>query len=118
MYREYLGQAVASRVYYKAHLGWRLRLIFIIKVLRWLENAVLRFVFAKSMLHKRDILLLFEAEFTESVVEASCTTCFFVSISLWHFEARHNNLMLQSLINPSFYKVFDRRFLNHDNKPT
>ena len=40
----------------------------------------------------------------------------FVLISLWHFEARHNNLMLQNIINRSLYEVFDLRFLNHDRQ--
>ena len=41
---------------------------------------------------------------------------FFVSISLWHFEVRPKNLMLQNIINLSLHEVCDRRFLNHDKK--
>ena len=36
----------------------------------------------------------------------------FVSISLWHFEAGRNNLVLQHIINRSFYDVLVLRFLN------
>ena len=50
----------------KAHHGQRK--IFTTKVLRWLENAVLRLVFANTVFYKRDVLLIFEAEFIESVV--------------------------------------------------
>ena len=65
---ESVEQALISRVYYKDHLGCARRKIFLIKVLRWLENAVLRLVFANSMFYKRDILLTFAAEFAVRVV--------------------------------------------------
>ena len=39
-----------------------------IKVLRWLENAVLRDRFLQIQLKRRAILLIFEAESTESVL--------------------------------------------------
>ena len=38
------------------------------KVLRLLDNAILRLVFATTVFHKRAILLILEAEFTENVV--------------------------------------------------
>ena len=38
------------------------------KVLRLLENVMLRLVFANTVFHKRAILLILEAEFTENVV--------------------------------------------------
>ena len=41
----------------KAHPGWDRRKI-----------AVLRLVFANSVFHERDLLPVFEAEFTESVI--------------------------------------------------
>ena len=31
----------------------------------------------------------------------------FVSISLWHFEAGHNNLVLQHIINRNLYDILD-----------
>ena len=67
IYGKRVGQVLLSRVYYKAHIGWTRRHIFIVKGLRLLENALLRLVFANSVFHKRDILLICEAEFTESV---------------------------------------------------
>ena len=39
----------ASRVYYKAHHDWARRKIFKIKVLRGLENAILRLVLANTI---------------------------------------------------------------------
>ena len=48
--------------------GWGKRKKFEMKALRWLEYAILGLVFANTVFYKRDILLIFEAEFTESVV--------------------------------------------------
>ena len=44
---------------------------FKIKALRWLENAILGFVFANTVFYKSTILLIFEAEVTEKQVLAS-----------------------------------------------
>ena len=49
-------------------MGWARRKKFHKKSSQMLENAVLRLAFAKSAFYKRDKLLIFEAEFTESVV--------------------------------------------------
>ena len=38
------------------------------KALRWLENGNLKLVFASALSHKSAILLISEAEFTESVL--------------------------------------------------
>ena len=48
--------------------GWGRRKKFEIKALRWLENAILGLVFANTVFYKSTILLVFEAEVTESVV--------------------------------------------------
>ena len=69
-------ESVLNKLYYEAHRGWARRKIFLIKVLRWLENAVLRLVFTNSVFCKREMLLIFEAEFTGSKVQASFATCF------------------------------------------
>ena len=42
---------------------------FQIKALRCLENGILKLVSASTVFHKRAILLIFEAEFTESVLD-------------------------------------------------
>ena len=39
------------------------------KALRWLENAIFGLVFAYTVFCKRTILLIFEAEFTERVLD-------------------------------------------------
>ena len=61
-------------VYYMTHHGWGRRKKFEMKALRWLENAILGLVFANTVFYKSTILLIFEAillifeaEFTESV---------------------------------------------------
>jgi len=54
--------------YYRAHHGWAQRNIFKIKVFGLLENAILGLVFANTVFYKRATLLIFEAEFTESVL--------------------------------------------------
>ena len=41
---------------------------FEIKAVRWLENAILKLDVANTVFHKRAILLIFEAEFTESIL--------------------------------------------------
>jgi len=46
-----------------------LRKIFNIKALRWLENAMLKMDFENTVFHKRTMLLIFEAELTESVLD-------------------------------------------------
>ena len=51
-----------------SHLDWAQRKIITIKVLRWLENAVLRSVFANSEFYKKNIPLIFEVEFIKRVV--------------------------------------------------
>ena len=66
-YRKRVGKALVSMIYDKAHHGWAHN-IYLIKLLRWLQNVVLRLVFANSVFHKRNLLLIFEVEFTESVV--------------------------------------------------
>ena len=42
---------------------------FEVKALRWLENAILELVLANTVSYKSTILLIFEAEFTESVLD-------------------------------------------------
>ena len=54
-------------VSYPAHHGWAPRKLFKMKVLRWLENAIFRVRFLQLQCHRGVILLIFEAEFTESV---------------------------------------------------
>ena len=39
------------------------------KVLSWLENAIMRMVFAYTASHKRAVLLSFELELTESLLD-------------------------------------------------
>ena len=39
------------------------------KALRWLENVILELVFANTAFYKSTILKIFEAEFTESVLD-------------------------------------------------
>ena len=39
------------------------------KVRRWLENAIMRLVFANTISYKRVALLSFELEFTESLLD-------------------------------------------------
>ena len=39
------------------------------KALRWLENAILVLVFANTVFYKSTILLIFEVELTESVLD-------------------------------------------------
>ena len=39
------------------------------KALRWLEDAILGLVFANTVFYKSTILLIFEAEFTEGVLD-------------------------------------------------
>ena len=51
-----------------AHGGWARQKIFRIEVLRWLENAILRLVFVNTVLYKRAMFVIFEAEFTDNVV--------------------------------------------------
>ena len=41
---------------------------FNMKALRWLRNGILKVVFASAVFHKSDISLIFETEFTESVL--------------------------------------------------
>ena len=43
--------------------------MFEIKALLWLENAILKLGFANTVFHKRAILLIFEARFTEGVLD-------------------------------------------------
>ena len=47
---------------------WLGRKKFEIKAVRWLENAILGLVFANTVFYKSTILLVFEAEVTESAV--------------------------------------------------
>ena len=42
---------------------------FQVNVLKRQENAILRLVFANAIFHKRAILLIFQTEFTECVLE-------------------------------------------------
>ena len=37
--------------------------------LRWLENAIMRLAFANTVSHKRVVLLSFELEYTESLLD-------------------------------------------------
>ena len=56
-------------VYYRAHHGCGRRQKFEMKALRWLENAILGLDFANTVFYKSTILLNFEVEFTESVLD-------------------------------------------------
>ena len=55
-------------VYYRTHYGWGSRKRFLIKALRWLQNAILKLAIANTVFHKRSILQIFDVEFKESVV--------------------------------------------------
>ena len=56
-------------IYYKTNRGWGRRIEFNMKALRWLENGILKLVVVSAVFRESAILrLLFEAEFTESVV--------------------------------------------------
>ena len=74
-FKESVGQALVSRVYYNAHRGWNRRKIFIIKVLGCLENAVLRLVFANSIFQKGHFIpggnFRAECRFSDDVVTIS-----------------------------------------------
>ena len=45
-YFQCINHSLVSSLYYGAHHGWARRNIFETKVLRWLENAIMRLVFA------------------------------------------------------------------------
>ena len=57
--------SLVSSIYYRAHHGWAWRKISKMKVLRRLKKAILRLAFANTVFHKRIILLISFAEFTE-----------------------------------------------------
>ena len=69
------GQAWVSKtcnsplfnVYYSTHDVWDRSKTFEIKALGWLKNGILKLVFVDTIFHKSSILLIFEAELTESV---------------------------------------------------
>ena len=64
-----IGHSPLFCVYYRAHYGWGRRGKFEMKALIWLENAILGLVFANAVFYRSTILLIFEAEFTESVLD-------------------------------------------------
>ena len=64
---EFAEKSIVSKVYYRTHHGWAQRKIFNVKVLRRVEDAILRDRFLQIQCHRRATLLIFEAEFTESV---------------------------------------------------
>ena len=60
--------SLVSSIYYRAHHGWARRKICKMKVPRRLKKAILRLAFANTVFHKRTILLISFAEFTESAL--------------------------------------------------
>ena len=66
-YYQSIKHSLVSSLHYRDHHGWARRKIFKMKVLRWLENAIMRLVFASTVSHKRAVVLSFE--FTESLLD-------------------------------------------------
>ena len=56
-------------VNYRTHDGWGRRKKFEMRTIRWLENAIFGLVSANTVFYKSTILLNFEAEFTENVLD-------------------------------------------------
>ena len=74
------GNALDTLPYFVSTIGLTMMGLekkFEMKAVRWLANAILGLVFANTVFHKGDILLIFEAEFTESVVKASFATFYY-----------------------------------------
>ena len=66
---QFIRHSPASGVYYRAYHDWARKAIFKIKVLRWLEKAILRLVCANRVFHKNAVLPISDAELTESVLD-------------------------------------------------
>ena len=55
-YFECIKHSLVSSLHFGAHHGWASRKIFKTKVPRWLENAIMRLIFANIISHKRAVL--------------------------------------------------------------